>query len=448
MSTRQLHLNVNLLTAGSHPAAWRSPGGNPHAMLDLEHWRTVAREAERGHLDAVFLSDAVLLKGGGAAMPIASIDPVISVTVMATATERVGFIATTTTTFHEPYHIARTFAALDHVTGGRIGWNVVTTRDPGAAANFGGGQDNPERVLPVREDRYARAAEAVQVVHDLWDSWEDEALVADPAAGIYSDPDRVHRIDHRGEYFSVAGPLQVPRPPQGRLPIVQAGGSTGGRELAARHADAVFTAQHLLPEAIEFADDIRQRAARHGRTVKILPGLNPIVGGTEAEARARKAELDALIPDEERVARFAAFLGIDAGGLRLDDPFPQHRLPPVGDRYGSAGFTESIRALLRARPHTVRELIERGSFHRDVVGSPEQVAAEIQHWHEARAADGFNLQFAVYPQGLTDFVDHVVPILQRRGLFRTEYRETTLRERLGLTRPPSRFARPSAVRVN
>ncbi|MEU6830617.1 LLM class flavin-dependent oxidoreductase [Nocardia beijingensis] len=439
----QLHLNVNLLTAGAHPAAWRSPRGNPRALIDPEHLRAVAREAERGLLDAVFLSDAVLLKGGGSAMPIAGLDPAVAVAVMAAATERIGFIATTTATFQEPYHIARTFASLDHVSGGRVGWNVVTTRDPGAAANFGAGQGHQERVLPARADRYHRAAEAVEVVHALWDSWEDEALVADPASGRFSDPARIHRIDHRGEHFSVAGPLQLPRPPQGRLPIVQAGGSEGGRELAARFANAVFTAQHLLPQAIEFATDIRRRAVRHGRSpesVKILPGLNPIVGGTEAEARRRKADLDALIPVEDRLRGFAAFLGIDASSLSLDDPFPPELLPQAGSTYGSEGFTEAVRNLLRSRPHTVRELLDRGAYHRDLVGSPEQIADSIQQWFEAGAADGFNLQFAVYPQGLTDFVDHVVPLLQRRGLFRTEYAETTLRARLGLSRPASRYA--------
>jgi FMN-dependent oxidoreductase (nitrilotriacetate monooxygenase family) len=443
MADRQLILNVNLLTAGAHPAAWRAPNGNPRALIDPAHLRAVAQEAERGLLDAVFLSDAVMLKGGGKSMPISALDPAVAITLMAAVTSRICFIASTTATFHEPYHIARSFASLDHISGGRVAWNVVTTRDRGAADNFGGPPEHGDRVLPPREQRYARAAESVEVVHALWDSWEDEALVADPESGRFSDPARVHRIEHRGKFFSVAGPLQLPRPPQGRLPIVQAGGSEGGRELAARYADAVFTAQHLLSEAVEFAADIRRRAATHGRppeAIKILPGVNPIVGSTEAEARARRAELDALTSEEDRLRGFAAFIGIDVNALALDDVFPPELLPPLGSTYGSEGFTEALRILLRSRPHTVRELLDRGTYHRDLIGTPEQIADSLHQWLDAGAADGFNLQFATYPQGLTDFIDHVVPLLQRRGIFRTEYAESTLRERLGLARPTSRYA--------
>ncbi|MFC8526887.1 NtaA/DmoA family FMN-dependent monooxygenase [Nocardia sp. NPDC057227] len=440
---KHLVLNVNLLTAGAHPAAWRSPGGNPRALIDPAHFKAVAREAERGLLDAVFLSDAVMLKGGGAGMPVSSLDPAVAVTVMAGATEHIGFIASTSATFQEPYHIARTFASLDHVSGGRVGWNVVTTRDRGAAANFGGPPESGERVLPPREQRYARAAESIEVVQALWDSWEDEALLADPVSGRFSDPARIHPIDHRGAHFQVAGPLQVPRPPQGRIPIVQAGGSEGGRELAARYADAVFTAQHLIPQAAEFAADIRRRAARYGRDprgIKILPGVNPIIGSTVAEARARKAELDALVDDASRVRGFAAFLGLDPGSLELDRPFPPELVPPLGDTYGSEGFTGALRTLLAERPLTVRELLERGTFHRDLVGTPEQLADSFQEWSDAGAADGFNLQFARYPDHLTDFVDHVLPVLRRRGLVRSEYTDRTLRARLGLPRPASRYA--------
>ncbi|GAA2582255.1 LLM class flavin-dependent oxidoreductase [Dactylosporangium fulvum] len=436
---RQLHINVNIIGSGAHPAAWRSPGGHPRALTDIDYYRTIAREAERGLLDAVFLSDGVLLKGNvRSGPPIHGIDPTVLVTAMALATERVGFIASVSTTFNSPYHIARIFSSLDHVSGGRVGWNVVTTRDVDGGRNYGLAD------LPPRSDRYARAAESVDIVTKLWDSWEDEALIADPSRRVWADTDRIHRIDHEGESFSVRGPLQLPRSPQGRPPLLQAGGSAAGRDLAARYVDAVFTAQHLLGSAQAFYADVKSRAGAHGRdpdAISILPGLNPVIGGTEAEAGRRQREFDERIGDEGLLAGFAGRFGLDPGDLHLDKPFPAHLLPPTGDTYGSTGFDDAARSLIGSGELTVRELIARGSAaHRVVVGAPEQIADTIEEWFVQRGADGFNIQCDIYPGGLTDFVDQVIPELQRRGLFRTEYQGTTLRSHYGLARPASRYA--------
>ncbi|MEH1013107.1 LLM class flavin-dependent oxidoreductase [Micromonospora sp. CPCC 206060] len=437
MTDRQLHLNVNALPAGAHPAAWRSPGGNPRAWIDIGHYQRVAREAERGLLDAVFLADGLLLRGNVATGPSFALDPVVLVAAMAVATERIGFIATVSTTFHTPYHIARVFSSLDHASGGRVGWNVVTTRDPGAAENHG------LTDLPTRAERYARAAETVEVANRLWDSWEDGAFVGDPQTRVFARTDRIHRVDHRGAYHAVRGPLQLPRSPQGRPVLVQAGGSDTGRDLAARYADAVFSPQHLLGSAQAYYADIKSRARAHGRdpdTIRVLPGLNPIVGSTEAEARRRQRELNELVDDDQLLAGFAARFGFDPADLHLDRPFPAGLLRATGDTYGSQGFDDAARALLSADGLTLREIIHQGVIaHRVVVGAPEQIADTIEEWFVQRGADGFNLQCDVYPGGLTDFVDHVVPELQRRGLFRKEYTGTTLRDHLGLARPASSY---------
>jgi FMN-dependent oxidoreductase (nitrilotriacetate monooxygenase family) len=436
---RQLHLNVNIGGTGLHPGSWRWPGANPQASTDITHYQTLAREAERGRLDAVFMSDGVLLKGDVRKGPPPQImDPTVLVAGMAVVTQRVGLIASVSTTFNSPYHIARVFASLDHLSGGRVGWNVVTTRDLDAGLNYGLAD------LPRRTDRYARAAEAIEVVTKLWDSWEDDAVIADPVQGVWADPGRIHRIDHEGDLFSVRGPLQVPRPPQGRIPLVQAGGSATGRDLAAHYADVVFTVQPLLGLSQAFYADIKERARGYGRdpeSIAILPGLNTIIGGTEAEARQRERELNERVGQENLLAGFARRMGVDPGDLDLEQPFPAHLLRATGDTYGSTGFDDATRSLVKAGL-SVRELIiATMGGHPTVVGAPEQVADRIEGWFVQRAADGFNIQCDVYPGGLTDFVDQVVPELRRRGLFRSEYAGSTLREHLGLTRPVSCYAK-------
>lgn len=446
MSQRRLHINVNVLSSGSHPAAWRSPEGNPRGYVEIEHYQEIARIAERGRLDAVFLADALAvapdLRGG----PTWALDPVVTIAGMAAVTTAIGFVGSASTTFNHPYNIARTYASLDHTTRGRVAWNIVATYDERAAGNFGLDR------LPSHDDRYARASEFVDVVTALWDSWEDEALVLDRTAGVFADPARVHAIDHAGPHFSVAGPLQIPRSPQGRPVLVQAGGSDQGRALGARHADAIFTVQQVLGEAQAFYADIKSRAAAFGRdptSIKVLPGLTVIVGSTEAEARARKRELDAIVGDATALRRFAGRLGARAEDLDIDRPVPLELLDRVFTAQGSQGFGEATLALARDRSLTVRQIIDRGGgAHRIVAGGPEQIADTMQHWFESGAADGFNIMCDVFPKGLADFVDHVVPELQRRGLFRTDYADATLRGHFGLPRPSSVFASPRVERAS
>lgn len=426
--TRHLHLNVNALPAGAHPASWRAPDGDPHSFYDPRHYARLARVAERGLLDAVFLADNSFLRPGGG--PFFSLDPVVVMSAMAAATERIGLIGSVSTTFHHPYTIARAFASLEHLSGGRTGWNVVTTRDEPAGRNYG----MPR--LPDRADRYARAEEALQVVTRLWDSWEPDALVADTDAGVLIDLERIKPLDHVGTHFTVAGPLQVPPSPQGRPLIVQAGGSAEGQALAARYADAVFTPQHVLGPAREFYRGLKQQVVREGRrpeSVAVLPGINPVVGSTEAEARRRQAELNELVPLPDRVAGFARWLGVDPAALDLDRPFPLELLDNDRVSNGSLGFDRAAEELVRANQHTpVRRLVEEGhGAHRVIVGTPEQIADTMQEWFDGGAADGFNLQCDVYPGGLELFVDQVVPELQRRGIFRREYAGSTLRGHYG-----------------
>lgn len=342
---RQLHLNTNITGVGRHPAGWRTLD-NPRAIIDFKFFREIATTAERGKLDAVFLSDALALRNH-AEGPQQSFEPTVLLTALAGATEHVGLIGTASTTFNDPFNLARRFASVDHLSGGRVAFNAVTTYDAAAAANFS--FNTPLST----EERYARAQEFVDVVTKLWDSWEDDALVADQATGRYADPSRVHAIEHRGQYFSVRGPLNVPRSPQGRPVLVQAGSSEGGRALAARFADAVFTAQTTLPSAQAFYKEMKERVARHGRNPDhflLLPGLYPVVGGTEQEARAHKAELDALLDTDREVARLAGALGLSPDDLHIDKPLPYERIERSCARTCRAA--SSTRRLRLPRPKT------------------------------------------------------------------------------------------------
>jgi FMN-dependent oxidoreductase (nitrilotriacetate monooxygenase family) len=433
---RQLHLNTNITGVGRHPAGWRTLG-NPRSIIDLNFFKEIAATAERGKLDAVFLSDTLSLRNH-AEGPSQALEPTVLLTALASATQHVGLIATASTTFNDPFNLARRFASVDHLSGGRIAFNAVTTYDTHAAANF-------SHEIPLStEERYARAQEFVEVVTKLWDSWDDGAFVADRSSGRYTDPSRVHAIEHRGKYFSVRGPLSVPRSPQGRPVLVQAGSSEGGRALAARFADAVFTAQTTLPTAQAFYAEMKDRVRAHGRDPDhflLLPGLYPVVGGTEREARERKAELDALLDTDREIARLAGALGLAPDDLSIDAPLPYDLIGKVARSDLPRGFIDSTVALAKSESLTVRDLLDRNpGAHRMIVGTPEQIADDIEQWFEARGADGFNLNADVFPSGLAAFVDHVVPILQRKGIFRRDYEGTTLRDHLGLPRPASQYA--------
>jgi len=431
--SRQLHLNANVMASGRHDAAWRLQD-NPQAMVDVDTYCQIAQIAERGTFDAVFFPDGPQLPDIFAVRPWHSLDPVVLLAAMARATERIGLVATASTTFNEPYHVARRFATLDHVSKGRAAWNVVTSQSDDAAANFG------FVAMPDHAGRYERAEEFIDVVVKLWDSFEDDAVIADQAAGRYVDPERVHSINHVGPTFTVKGPLNIPRPPQGRPVIVQAGASPASKRLGSRTADALFTVQRTFEEAQEFYAELKVLAAGHGRDpdgLIILPGLYPVVGSTESEARRRKEEMDEMLDLDDFINRLAALLNIDPADLSLDKPLPEGVELRV-----LAGHPENVVREARRDNLTVRQLVGRNSVggHRIVVGAPEQIADNMEQWFTNRAADGFNLNMDAYPDGLELFVDHVVPELRRRGLFRREYRGSTLRDHLGLAKPPSQYS--------
>jgi FMN-dependent oxidoreductase (nitrilotriacetate monooxygenase family) len=436
LSPRQLHLNTNITDAGKHPGAWRH-NSDPFAFIDIDHLIHIARVSESAGFDAVFLSDAVVVPDE-VEKPWQAIEPTVLLACLATATERIGLIGTASTSFNDPFNIARRFGSLDHVSHGRAALNVVTTREGiGAGGNFG----VPD-VLP-HEDRYGQAEEFTDVLFKLWDSWEDGALVGDQAGDHFVDNSLVHRIDHEGRYYNVRGPLTLPRSPQGRPVLVQAGSSEEGMRFASRIADIVFTVQTTIEAGQAFYSDIRGQAARFGRdpeSVLILPGLFPIVGSTEAEAIARKNELDELFPFDREVVRLGRQIGVDHRHLKLDEKFPVDKLGESSEFKGSRGFRDATIGLAVKNDLTVRELLLRnGGAHRQVVGAPDQVVDDIEHWFRNGAADGFNLNFDVFPSGLELFVAHVVPELRRRGLFRTEYTGTTLREHLGLNWPVNQY---------
>ena len=421
-----LHLNAFLFGCGHHTAAWRHPDSPVERLGEITYYEQLARTAERGRFDAVFLADghAVVDPADGSWW---FLEPVTALTAMARATSRIGLVTTVSSTFYTPFHAARQLASLDHISGGRIGWNVVTSMFDAEARNHG------LDAMPAHAERYGRAAEFIDVAHGLWDSWEPDALVRD-RDGVYADPAKIHPIDHRGEHFRVAGPLTVPRSPQGRPVLFQAGASEPGRDLAARHAEGVYAVAYDLDSARAYADDVRARARDHGRDgreIVIMPGLVTYIGATEAEARAKKAEADALLPDAAALAQLSMFTGQDCSDWDLDGPVPQ--LPPIEQFTGPQGRYQTILRIIDTERPTVRGLLgtlAAGGGHCTMIGTPVQIADEIQRWYEAGAADGFNLMAPLYPSGLEEFVDHVVPELQGRGLFRTEYSAATLRGHL------------------
>lgn len=437
-----LHLNAFLMTVGHHESAWRFPESSLTAAWDVAHYQHLARVAERGKFDSVFFADGPALQGDVRYRPVGRLEPTTLLAALATATEHIGLIATASTTYDEPYNLARRFATIDHISGGRAGWNIVTTAGKDAAQNFG--LDD----VPAHRQRYERAAEFVDVCLRLWDSWEDGFLLGDKVSGHYADGDRIHTIDHHGQFFRVRGPLNVPRTPQGHPLLVQAGSSSDGREFAARYAEAVFTAQQTLAEAQAFYADLKDRVAAAGRDpslVKILPGIVPVLGSTEAEAAEREHELERLQVAEYGLRQLANLTGIELTEADLDKPLPDGGTDATEVQGAQSRFA-LVTDLARRERLTVRQLLGRlggGRGHRTVTGTPVQIADTIEEWYTSGAADGFNVMPPLLPSGLEEFVDHVVPILRRRGLFRTEYTGTTLRDHYGLPRPANRFAVPT-----
>nr|WP_282581211.1 LLM class flavin-dependent oxidoreductase [Ralstonia insidiosa] len=431
-----MHLNVNILHSGFVPSAWRLAESDPAAFVDVQHYVNVARIAESAKFDAVFLADNAAIVDQIHFRPITALEPTVVLASIAAATTHIGLIGTASTSYNEPYNIARRFATLDHVSGGRAGWNVVTTADLPSARNFG------LDAVPDHAERYARADEFTGVVKALWNSWADDAFVGDKAGGRFVNADKVQPLAHRGAFFRVHGPLNLPRSAQGHPVLVQAGASSDGRELAARHAEAVFSAAQSFDEALAYAHGLKARAQALGRgaeAIRVLPGLTTILGATEAQARARRDQLVDLIPWDYSLTRLAGILGIPVDRLQLDARLPDD-LPLPNNGNGNHTFFTVTLALARKQGLTVRALIRElagGGGHRVLVGTPEQIADEIEHWFRHGAADGFNLMPDALPGGLQDFVDGVVPILPRRGIFRTDYAGRTLREHFGLARPAS-----------
>ncbi len=436
--SRQLHLNLFISDVGHHEAAWRLPESDPFASQAFDHFVRLATLAEAARFDAIFFADVPSLGGNVAFRPSGRMSPVLLLSALAVVTERIGLIATASSSYNEPYNLARDFASLDQLSGGRSGWNIVTTAGDEAAHNFG--RDSQDD----HSTRYERAADFVAAVVKLWDSWEDDAEIGDKDLGLWADSSRVHRVDHVGQYFRVAGPLNVSRSPQGRPVLIQAGSSEDGRNFAARHAEAIFTAQRTLEQGLEFAVDIKRRAATFGRgedEVLILPGVVPILGSTEAEANARGQQFEDLQNPAYGLNALSRFFDRDLTGLDLDAPFPELASSELVQ--GSQSRTALISKLARDENLTVREMLAKlggGRGHRTFTGTPEQLADQLELWWREGAADGFNVMPPAMPSDFEVFVEHVVPILRKRGLFRTEYEGTTLREHYGLARPVSQYA--------
>lgn len=439
MSTsKQLHLGAFMRPVSIHTGAWRYPGGTPDANFNFELIKTCAQTLERGRFDAFFMADhlAVLNMPDDAlkrSATVTSYEPMTLLSALAMVTDHLGLVATGSTTYEEPYHVARRFASLDHISGGRAGWNIVTTSNPNASMNFG-----REEHLEHSE-RYARAREFYDVVTGLWDSWADDAFVRDVDAGIFSDLDKMHVLDHKGKYLSARGPLNIGRPVQGWPVIVQAGASEAGRQLAAETAEAVFTGQSDITAGQAFYADVKGRMAAAGRQpdhMKILPACMVVIGDSLDEAKQKRARLDSLVHYESAIASLSIALGHDASGFDPDAPLPD--IPE-----SNASKSGQARAIDMANWEnlTVRQLAQRlgGYSGMAMLGTPEMIADEMEEWLETEASDGFTVMFPYLPGGLDDFVDRVVPVLQDRGLFRREYEGVTLRENMGLPRPENQF---------
>ena len=442
--TGQLRLGAFLYPSGHHIAAWRHPEAQADAGVNFRHYVKLAQAAEAAKFDLVFLADGVGTRGDNveflsrtAHSYVAQFEPITLLSALAAVTEHVGLVATASTSFNEPYHIARKFASLDHISGGRAGWNLVTSSNEHEAKNF-----NRDKHFEHAE-RYERAIEFAEVVGGLWDSWEDDAFLRDKDQGRFFDPERRHVLDHKGRFFQVRGPLNVARSPQGHPVVVQAGSSEAGRDLAARTAEVIFTAQQTLEDAIDFYSDVKGRLAQYGRhpdDLKIMPGVFPIVGRSESEAREKFEQLQALIDPKVGLALVSGLTGgFDLSGYPLDGPIPE--LPET-----NASKSRQLLTLELARREnlTIRQLYLRvagARGHWQLVGTPAQIADQLEDRFVKGGADGYNVMPPVLPAGLDDFVELVIPELRRRGLFRSEYEGRTLRDNLGLRRPVNRHAR-------
>lgn len=446
---RVMKLNLFMLASGHHHGAWRHPDVPSNQDLELAHFLRLAQTAERGKFDALFLQDLVGVREslGREAMRhgdhgVVQLDPLLVLAAIAAGTSKIGLIATSSTTYNQPFQMARKFATLDHLSSGRAGWNIVTSTDEEEARNFSFSE------VVAHDERYKRAEEFVDIVRGLWDSWEEGAFPRDKATGVYLEQGKMHHLDHDGRYFKVRGPLNVPHCPQGHPVLVQAGTSSSGQALSARVADIVFTVNPTLEIAQDFYRGFKKLVASNGRDpddVVVMPGIFPVIAGTEEEARRKFNELQELVHPAFGVGLLSKMIGnFDLTKYPLDGPVPELQITDE-----QQGRQRSLVTLAREQKLTIRDLYKRvigGRGHVQAIGTPEQVADIMERWFVERGADGFNLMPSTFPGGLDDFVDGVVPILQRRGLFRTEYEGSTLRDHLGLAKPKNSFAASTLLR--
>jgi alkanesulfonate monooxygenase len=426
---------------GHHIAAWRAPDTDATARMKFQHYVDIATTAERGKFDLLFTADTNATFGTddmdswSRTTSASRLEPLTLLGALSVVTKNIGLVATMTTTYYEPFTIARFFASLDQISGGRAGWNLVTSLAAAEAFNFN------KETHASHADRYARAKEFAQVVLGLWDSWEDDAFIVDKEAGLYFDPARLHYLNHKGKHFNVRGPLMIPRSPQGRPVVVQAGQSDDGRDLAAETAEVIFTVQQDLEQGRAFYNDVKKRAAAYGRSpdsIKVMPGVMIVVGDTRAEAQDKYEQLQSLIHPEFGVKQLSTYFGVDLSQYPLDGPPPE---PNYAD--AERGRLKVMVDLAKRENLSIRQLYKRvigQRAHRTICGTPADIADGLQEWFEAGACDGFNVLPLTFPNGLDDIVNMVIPELQRRGLFRTDYEGKTLRENLGLPIPPNRYA--------
>ena len=439
---RMMRLGAFLAGTGSNMASWRHPDAVPDAAINLDYYKQLTRRAEEAKLDFVFFGDGLYISEKSHPNFLNRFEPLTLLAALAMDTKQIGLAATLSTSYSEPFTVARQFASIDHISDGRAGWNIVTSPLEGSALNYSKAEH------PQHDLRYRRAAEYLEVTKGLWDSWEDDAFVRNKETGQFIDPHKLHRVNHKGEFFSVQGPLTISRSKQGRPILIQAGSSEAGKAFASQVADAVFTGQATIEDAQEFYQDVKSRAVKHGRRseeILMLPGCNPIVGATPEEAEAKYQEISNLVVIDDALNYLGRYFNdIDFTQYDLDEQFPD-----LGDfaRNGWESATDRIKKVSREEGLTLRQMALRSTTPKSpFIGTPEQVADTMQAWFEAGAADGFMMNASVLPQGFNDFVDLVLPVLKDRGLFRTEYEHDTLRGNLGLAKPANRYTRENSVR--
>ena len=438
---RKMRLGAFLAGTGSNMASWRHPNAVADAAINLDYYRQLTRKAETAKLDFVFFGDGLYISEKSHPNFLNRFEPLTLLAALAMDTTKIGLAATLSTSYSEPFTVARQFASIDHISGGRAGWNIVTSPLEGSALNYSKAEH------PQHDLRYRMAAEYIEVTKGLWDSWEDDAFVRNKETGQFIDPEKLHRVNHKGEFFSVQGPLTISRSKQGRPILIQAGSSEAGKDFASQVADAVFTGQANIDDAREFYQDVKGRAVKHGRRpeeILMLPGCNPIVGSTAAEAEQKYQEIANLVVIGDALNYLGRYFNdIDFTQYDLDEQFPE-----LGDfaRNGWESATDRIKKVSREEGLTLRQMALRSTTPKGpFIGTAEHIADTMQAWFEAGAADGFMMNASVLPQGFDDFVAHVLPILKDRGLFRTEYEHDTLRGNLGLAKPANRYAKTTVA---